>query len=1036
MSTAPPSHEAILASAGCGKTQALSTRYIGLLLRGIPPDRILALTFTRAAAGEMTERIMLRLAAAVQDAAARRSLRDDLALDALSAEQASEALGSMLAHLHRLRISTLDSFFLEIVKAFALELGVPVQTEIMDEYGDARVRAAALRAVFSAARTSVPSFNDLSAVFSQLTFGGESRRVAERLTAAIDDAFALYLDAPSEAWSAFPPVTAPFDDASWRSCLDACAAHPLTIANDKYRQVLERARQARWEELLKTGPSAKVADKSYVFNRKPLTAQEIELLEPLVRQAHAKLIEPARQRTRACHAFLEQFDAAFTSVKRARGALTFNDIALLLRHRLSPSPGGDGLYVYYRLDGTIDHMLIDEFQDTSILQWTDIEPLAAEILAARGERSLFLVGDIKQAIYGWRGGCAALLRTIISHYNHGAQGGDAHILEHQLVKSYRSGTDILGAVNAVFGAARGDVARWRDQTQFQPHESAVDHSSYAELRTVEADEDTARYHAVALLLKAIEPWKRGLSAAVLCRTNDAVRDALDILKQEGIPAFSRGKSRLTENAAVQLVLSIFRLADQPRDGVSAYQALTSPCAALWPWLVRDRLAGLDSLRIRLAYSTHAAVVEELVEPLRPRVDEATRQALDQLVDLAAAFEPWAAGRPSDFVSFVEQAAPQDPAASVGVVGMTIHAAKGLGFDMVVLPELEGSYKQAGARQQIYTRTASAAGLLDLPEVSQILVAPKKCVELVDENFRAMVEERERQQEQEFLNTLYVALTRAKRGLYMIVSQPKAHSAGELLLAALGGAGTVKQPRSLAGIPGAIQYAAGAPEWFTDASGAQAAAPPEAGPAAVALRDSATRRRPHRTPSSEERVVLADRARWFGVGSRAAAETGTLVHAMFSAVAWLDDAAIAQLRQRKGDAFDSVLACARRAAPGMSDEHYEAGFQRFCASLDKPGVTAALARPAAQCEVACELPFATLVANAVVAGRCDRVVFFPSRDKPERIDIVDFKTDRISSGDDLRRAVERYEPQLEHYRAALSAVYGVAPRHVSAHVLFV
>ena len=1027
MNMPPLKHEAILASAGCGKTEALSTRYIGLLLRGVPPDRILALTFTRVAAGEIAERIMLRLAKAASDDAERGKLQKALGIDSLPRAAVATALASMLAQVHRLRIGTLDSFFLEIVKAFALELGMPTPVEIADAFMERQLQDDALRTVFTNARTGT-SFGDLEDIFTQLTFGKEAANVASRLRDVVTAGYTLYLDTEQAAWSAVSPMQPDLDEGTLPQYLDR-----LLQSDDKDLQATCcRAKDAAWDDILTKGRTAKIADGVFEYNRKPIDQATIDLLTPLVGYAHYRLLEPARQITAAYYRFLDLYHTAYAEVKRSRGMVTFNDIARLLLRRCVVQPDGEGMYLYYRLDGRIDHILVDEFQDTSVLQWRDIEPIAAELLASDCARSVFLVGDIKQAIYGWRGGSAALLGKIVGHYNQ-AQN---HIVVRQLVHSYRSGQDILDTVNTVFGGGHPDVAPWNEATTFEPHVSATGATSYAELRATDGHEAQSRYDAAAELLKAIEPWNRGLTAAVLCRKNAVVNDVLDTLKQHGVPACSLGRNRIMDNPAVQLVVSALRLADMPLDGLARYHVSHSCCAAAWFDLARAPLPALRALRIQLASSSYADVVGGLVAPLRPHVDGSTRQALDQLVDLAAAYEPWATSRTADFIAFAEQAPVQDAANSSAVVGMTIHGAKGLGFDIVVMPDLDQSYKKTGRNAYVYTASSDAKTLTELSRVEKILVAPRSVLKKVNEDVRTMIEDYDAARQEEFFNTYYVAMTRAKRGLYMLVSDPETNSFGKILLETLPSTPPAPQAPMLASARGTALYAKGTAEWFKE----HPVRPCEVGrgyvPPAVTLAPASSRRRPHRTPSSQERMVLSDRGKWFSSGSHRAANAGKIVHAMFSAIEWLDHDALAQLQNHAGPVWEKAGARARADVPGLDEAEYAAGEARFLVALGGKDVRKALLRPSQPCEVARELPFAALVGDAVVTGRCDRVVFHPSQEKPERIEVYDFKTDQISSDNDRMRAEANYEPQLDHYRRALSAIHGVPMKKTASTLLFV
>ena len=138
-------HILISASAGTGKTFQLSNRYLGLLQRGVMPDQILATTFTRKAAGEILDRVMVRLAEAALDAGKRRELGRWLPAAELSATRCQDMLWQMLRQLHRLRVSTLDAFFAQLAGSFSLELGLPPGWRIVDELQERYLRSEAIQ---------------------------------------------------------------------------------------------------------------------------------------------------------------------------------------------------------------------------------------------------------------------------------------------------------------------------------------------------------------------------------------------------------------------------------------------------------------------------------------------------------------------------------------------------------------------------------------------------------------------------------------------------------------------------------------------------------------------------------------------------------------------------------------------------------------------------------------------------------------------------------------------------------------------------
>src|SRR6266851_2885185 len=132
----PFTHKVIRASAGSGKTHQLTSRYIGLLAAGVDPDTILATTFTRKAAGEILDRVLDRLAQAAGDRAGGKALGEQIGRRDLEPGDFTRLLRTLLLGLHRVRIGTLDSFYIKLAGSFGLELGLPPGWSIGEEVDD------------------------------------------------------------------------------------------------------------------------------------------------------------------------------------------------------------------------------------------------------------------------------------------------------------------------------------------------------------------------------------------------------------------------------------------------------------------------------------------------------------------------------------------------------------------------------------------------------------------------------------------------------------------------------------------------------------------------------------------------------------------------------------------------------------------------------------------------------------------------------------------------------------------------------------
>ena len=146
----------IRASAGTGKTYQLTNRYLGLINDGVQPEHILAVTFTRLAAGEILERILLRLSEAADDAQECKLLAETLGDPEFTRERCMNLLQELTSNLHRMRIETLDAYFAQLARSFSLEIGLPPSWEILEEVQDQRLRREAGRALARGDRQRLP----------------------------------------------------------------------------------------------------------------------------------------------------------------------------------------------------------------------------------------------------------------------------------------------------------------------------------------------------------------------------------------------------------------------------------------------------------------------------------------------------------------------------------------------------------------------------------------------------------------------------------------------------------------------------------------------------------------------------------------------------------------------------------------------------------------------------------------------------------------------------------------------------------------
>lgn len=283
--------------------------------------------------------------------------------------------------------------------------------------------------------------DDVLRLMHLLSKGEASRSVAEQIRGIVDSLYPFYQEAPSEAWQALPRRK-PLDSDRLEAALAALAAVALP-ENQHYANArsgdLAAAEAGDWELFLGRGLAAKILAGQEKYQRVVIPAEVVAVYKPLIEHGQALLVGRIADQTAATQGLLARFDAAYRRIKLRRRGLLFDDVTRLLADSLDERRLDR---VVYRLDARVAHLLLDEFQDTSSQQWRVLRPFARRIVAHPGRQSFFCVGDVKQAIYGWRGGVAEILETL--------RGELDGLAFRSLQASWRSSRPVIETVNRVF----------------------------------------------------------------------------------------------------------------------------------------------------------------------------------------------------------------------------------------------------------------------------------------------------------------------------------------------------------------------------------------------------------------------------------------------------------------------------------------------------------------------------------------------------------------------------------------------------------
>ena len=1048
----------IRASAGSGKTYQLAVRFLALLAVDRRPERILALTFTRKAAGEFAERIFYRLAEAaaddgqalalgaeIRDAVLGTTARPGLApgwpgpLPAARAEFGA-LLALLVKALDRLAMGTYDSFFVRIGRVHACELGLGT-FHLLEDAEAEEEQERVFRRIFSRLTSTARERADFLRAFQEATAGRAEVRLTEALAEFIDDHHQRFLACPDEQawgsperlwpdgdpwpvvadWSAFadglgkaiPPEWWGRQDAgkSWQNALDWIVGYwagkpsvPAVVTN-----VIKVARA-----LLDNG-------EGNVTNRvsKTVSGAEARWFGELGGGLVGAEIRQRLGLTRGIWRLIDLYERQYADAVRRQGRVGFSDLTLLLS-QAGLGREGVGQTIGFRLDQQFDHWMLDEFQDTNRPQWEAVHGLLQEIQQdPDGERTFFVVGDAKQSVHQWRGAEPRLFDEIAAD-----PGWRERMVEWAMDVSHRSAQPVLAMVNRVcdpeqpWMRTRFPVAaleRW----VFHRHEASARHQTLAGCAQVieyqagaggEEDGEAVRpeFAWLAALVAGIQPVERGLTCGVLVPTNKEAAEAGDFLRASGHKVEIEGEAEAGKDSpAAATVLDFFRWLHAPGDRLAWGHVRASPLHGVLESLFGEADGGApcepalwSAARRDLAVGGYVGLVGRLVGALEQGVcvDEFNRQRLHAWVREAARFDE-RGGAPGDFVRWMLHWKEREHSRAGAVQVMTVHKAKGLQFDVVILPGLKES------PHSIFDNTGNFEVIEDQDRGGRsrlVMLAPNKDVVEADQTLSRLCDDWKARQCYEHFCQLYVAMTRAVRGLYLLVPEamaPRVGAGPRRTFAAWVGeaARSAGAPREtmMGGLAGRILHETGQADWYLAHPVAPDVEPPPAVPARLPpIQD----RRKRSTPSGRKSTATgkitnaaSDRQGAMGFGSA--------VHAAFEAIAWLDEGV---------------------APPMPADPEVRQVVERCLAGA---AFRELLRHPGGEVELLREQPFDRITDGEWTSGVIDRAHVVRAGGRRVAATIIDYKTDAVKAAADL---VGPYRPQMVAYREALAAILDLKP----------
>jgi ATP-dependent exoDNAse (exonuclease V) beta subunit len=1020
------------APAGSGKTELLIQRYLRLLAVVTRPESVVAMTFTRKAAAEMKERVLDALLSAASGKPVESDyaqLTRDLANAVLSQDRLHDWL--LLEDASRLQIQTIDSFCAMLTRQMPLLAGFGSPPEVV-EHAEHLYRLAARRAIVKLAETG-----DLQHIFRDVTvhFDGNLIRLEEQIVNMLTKR-----DQWTRALQARDPESLRTEiEATLRECVEdrlrrAWNLWPEQISGRPPASLdaTEQWRLLAEEFLLKDKNVARKKPYGGILERFPEFCQALH---------EARLQPPARLSEEQCK-LIADFSAILhvalfelENVFQERAQVDFTRITQAAVAALgAPDRPTD---LAYRLDYRIEHLLVDEFQDTSLVQYELLDRLTAQWSLDDG-RTLFAVGDPMQSIYRFRDAEVSLFMRAAEI----RRIGSVPVEPLRLTSNFRSQGAIVQWINETFqkvmpaedNAAYGDVA-------LREAVAARDASGPVPILHPFIDDDGAR-EAERVVALAREALSRG-SAAILVRTRPQLHAILPALREAQIPYEAIDIDALTDEQHTLDLLALTRAIHHRGDRLSWLACLRAPwCGLTLADLLQlvgdapkecifdllsdgERVGRLSadgrSRAVRFQKTIAKALLAFGRYPVREVVEAAwvelggpaalasenQRQDAENFFDLLDEFGR--GGMLQDFGVFEERlrflfAKPHVHSGQYLQV-MTIHAAKGLEFDTVIVPQLHAHARSGESELLLWTERLRADGsegllLAGLPRAGD-----------KDPFYRFVGHELQIKESAENHRLLYVAATRAKEQLHLlgcVASNSKQNNYKKPSRCFLSMLWSVAEPVFDEAWSRFVQEQLG-----------QQTLPLTASPQTTLRRLPANWILPTPEPAapwrpSFRREAPSEREVTYEWVSDTGRHVGTVVHDFLRRVA---EEGVAHWTSDRVESYarfitDELLHL------GVARSELAAATERAVSSL-KHILSSERGRwllsPHHRAE--CEWALTGIVGDRLEAGRIDRTFV----DETGRRWIVDYKTSAHEGADRaafLRREQHRYRPQLETYAALL------------------
>ncbi|NPA59053.1 MAG: RecB-like helicase [Epsilonproteobacteria bacterium] len=691
------------ASAGSGKTFMLVVRYLSLLFMGASANKILALTFTNKAAYEMQERIV----ATLEELQKRGEFEEISKVTGISKDELLLKRTKVLKEFldANSKIMTIDKFFAQILRKFSLYVSLMPDFTTAPSQHEIKLLSRFLADVSVAGKKellitlSLDSKKRFSDIFMLLEEFYVKHNELSHLKFT-KGSYKHYEDIAMDALEGLKNIV--------QNCTSASESLKKAVDIDNF----EELRYKTWV--------SKDSLEYWVF--KKCFIPEMDIYLKTIQDAvlsHAKVKEQ-----NFFYALSELVDIYMKSKKALYtqdNELSFSDVTILVYQILKEHI--DSEFLYFRLDAQIEHILLDEFQDTSVLQYEILKPLIQEIVSGNGSSemgSFFFVGDVKQSIYRFRGGVSALFGTVIKECNTEVQ---------PLLTNYRSQKEVIEFVNETF---KQKIKNYLPQ-------KVRDEANGGYVEVLKSEE---------LLQDTLEQIKKLISLdaqlndiAILCSTNGDGEAIKETLQHEGIEVVTETTTKLINQREVKAVLEYLKYLYFKK------QIYKENFFTLINQELQD-ITNIDITKVKLF-----DVIKNVIDKFKLFSDDFhlirfldAVQKYDDIEELLFEYE-----------RLDESAGTSD---INGVRVLTIHKSKGLEYDHVIV--MDRLKRKPNARDSIIYK-------YDNIKLTNLYLRTKGREELDAEYKDALQKEKELVLE-DTLNSLYVAFTRAKENLIILTKE--------------------------------------------------------------------------------------------------------------------------------------------------------------------------------------------------------------------------------------------------------------------------